>query len=179
MKLQNIEISSILSPEARYVTITSKFLPNLADEVPVFTSYSGEKVKLRELIILSERTGKKIITGYKYDLEVKEGDGGLTSLYDVDQVILTMKAKKYNEFMTTTLIFIGLKKGSPEKALILHDVPVLAKNKTDLIDQIKGHLRTFHGIEIDHIPAKFKVEHKHLVKAKLTDVDYAFSLFNL
>jgi len=93
MKLQNIEISSILSPEARYVTITSKFLPNLADEVPVFTSYNGEKVKLRELIILSERTGKKIITGYKYDLEVKEGDGGLTSLYDVDQVILTMKAK--------------------------------------------------------------------------------------
>lgn len=173
MKIQNVDVTSLITPETKYITVTSEFIPDFAEEFPVFTSYNGDGVVLRKLILLSK---KNIITGYKYDVEVKEGDGGLTSLYDMSEVIVTMKAKKYKDFMTASLTFVGFKKERIEKILILYDVPIVSNNKEDLLSQIKSFLKSFYGIEIDQLPAKFKVEHKHFVKAKITDVDYAYTL---
>ncbi|BCU71430.1 hypothetical protein [Stygiolobus caldivivus] len=179
MQLQNVDVSSIISPEVRYITLTSEFIPYLAEEVPVFTSYNQDKIKLRKLILLSEKLRKKIVTGYRYDVEVKEGDGGLTSLYDMDSIVLTINAKKHSQYITTSLIFTGIKSEKLEKVLILYDIPIVSTNREDLIMQITTYLKSYYGIEIDRIPTKFRIDHKHIIKAKLVDVDYAFTLFTV
>jgi hypothetical protein len=173
MNIQGVNISSILIPEVKYIVLTKRFVSSLAEEYPAFISYNEDKVKLRELILLK----KKLITGYKYDVNVKEGDGGLSSLYDDDEIVLNIRARKNGLMITSDLVFLGIKKKEMDKILIIHDLPVIARDRNGLIEGIREFLRSWNGIEIETIPTKFKLEYKHKVKAKIIDVDYADVLF--
>lgn len=169
MRIQGIDISSILKPEVKYVTLTKRFVPSLADSFPDFISYNENGVKIRELIVLDQKKNK-IYTGYKYTIKA-ELDGGLTSLTDDDEVVVYLRAHKYDRFLTTELHFLGLKRGNPDKILILYDVPVIGVNKEELISQLRDFLRLWDGIIVDDIPAKIKPEYKRQVKGKVIDVD--------
>ncbi|BFH74558.1 hypothetical protein SJAV_25020 [Sulfurisphaera javensis] len=175
MKLQGIDISSILKPEVKYVILTKKFVSSLADDYPVFISYNEDGIKLRELFLLN---GKKIYTGYKYTVSFKD-DGGLTSLIDEDEVVVSLRAKKLEKFLTTELRFLGFKKGKPDKILILHDVPVIGTNRKELVEGIKEFLRLWNGIDVEDLPAKIEPEYKKAVKGKVIDIDYADLAFTI
>lgn len=175
MKLQGIDISSIVKPEAKFVILTKRFIPSMADEYPTFISYNEEKIKLREMILLNN---KKIFTGYKYVISVKE-DGGLTSLNDEDEIIISLHAKKLEKFLTTELRLIGLKKEKVDKILILYDVPVIGSTRNEIVEDVKKFLKLWSGIEIEDLPAKIIPKYKKEVKGKIVDVDYADLLFTV
>ncbi|BAB66599.1 hypothetical protein [Sulfurisphaera tokodaii] len=175
MKLQGIDISSILKPEAKYVILTKKFVSSLAEDYPDFISYNEMGIKLRELIVVSK---KGMYTGYKYSITANK-DGGLTSLIDDDKVIIALRAKKLEKFLTAELRFLGFKKDNLDKILILHDVPVIGNNREELINDIKEYLKLWNGIEISDLPAIVKPEYKTPVKGKILDVDYADLAFTV
>ncbi|QIW24404.1 hypothetical protein EWF20_09740 [Sulfolobus sp. S-194] len=175
MKLQGIDISSVLKPEAKYVILTKKFISSLAEEYPDFISYNELGIKLRELIILNK---KGIYTGYKYSIKVNE-DGRLTSLVDDDKVIIALRAKKLEKFLTAELRFLGFRKDNLDKILILHDVPVIGSNREELINGIREYLKLWNGIEISDLPAIVKPEYKIPAKGKILDVDYADLAFTV
>jgi len=173
MKIQGINISSILKPEARYIVLSKKFVSSLADSFPSFTSYNESGIKIRELIVFNK---KRMYTGYKYTVNTKS-DGGLTSLTDEDEVLVSLRAKKYDNILTTELRFLGIKNDKPDKLLILYDVPVIGRNREELVNEIKEFLKLWDGIVVKDIPAKIKPEYKRQVKAKIVDIDYADLLF--
>ena len=175
MKLQGVDITSILKPEVKYVVVAERFVSSLADSFPSFTSYNENGIKIRELIIFDK---KKIYTGYKYEVNVKS-DGGLSSLTDEDEVLVSLRAKKLNNMLTTELRFLGIKNEKPNKLLILYDVPVIGGNREELVEGIKEFLRVWDGIVVEDIPARIKPEYKRQVKAKVIDVDYANLLFTV
>jgi len=175
MKLQGIDITSILKPEVKYVVVSDRFVSSLADSFPSFVSYNENGIKIRELIIFNR---KRIYTGYKYEVNSKS-DGGLTSLTDEDEVLVSLRAKKLNNILTTELRFLGIKKEKPDKLLILYDVPVIGRNREELVDGIKEFLKLWDGIVVEDIPARIKPEYKRQVKAKVVDIDYASLLFTV
>jgi hypothetical protein len=60
-----------------------------------------------------------------------------------------------------------------EKILILHDIPIIAKNKEELYNEIFNYLSNW-GINISSVPAEIRnVLNKVNTESKILDIDYA------
>lgn len=176
MKLFGYLIDSILTPETRFVVTTRRFIDTLGDEYPAFISLNRDDKIIRELVLIhqSRFNGRKVQEGYKYIVESKS-DGRLSSLSDCQRIILGIRAKKLQglNLITTQLRFFGIRGDKLHKILILHDVPILAKNRKDLLIQIRDFLGSW-NIKIANIPEVIWNinREKSLAKSKLIDVDY-------
>ncbi len=175
MKLFGHNVDSLLTPEANYIITRKIFVPFLAEEFPEIISVNSNFNIIRELIIIKDHIlqGNKIQIGYKYTVSSKS-DGKLSSLKDCKKIILGINAKliKNLNAFTTDLIFFGFKK-ELEKILILHDVPIIAKNKQELYNEIFNYLSNW-KIYISSIPAEIKtLPDNKPTKSKILDIDYA------
>lgn len=176
MKLFGYLIDSILTPETKFVATAYRFIDSIGESYPAFVSLNQDGEIIRELIIIQESrlNGRKIQEGYKYVVS-SNSDGKLSSLSDCDIIAIGIRAKKMENFnaISTQLRFFGFKSNSLNKILIVNDVPVLAKNKEDLIMQLNEFLAHW-NVHINNIPDiiyNVNIE-KSKVRAKLLDIDY-------
>ncbi|BDC19414.1 hypothetical protein [Acidianus sp. HS-5] len=175
MKLFGHNVDSILTPEANYIVTRKAFVPFLAEEFPEIISLNSNLNIIRELIVIKDHRlqGNKIQIGYKYTITSKS-DGRLSSLKDCKKIVLGINAKLIRNLnaLTSDIIFFGFKK-ELEKILILHDVPIMAKNKEELYNEISNYLLSW-GINATSIPAEIKIvpNNRHS-KSKILDMDYA------
>ncbi|ARM76055.1 hypothetical protein [Acidianus manzaensis] len=175
MKLFGYNIDSVLTPEVKYVISTKYFVDTLAETYPAIISLNSEGKVLRELIFIkqSHLKGRTIQEGYKYSIESK-GDGKLNSLSKCDKIILGIKAKKMAKLkaITVQLRFFGFKKGNLEKILIIHDVPIIAKDKKDLLLQVQEFLKEWNS-KIEDIPGiVIRDKEETSINSKIIDIDY-------
>ncbi|AWR97408.1 hypothetical protein DFR86_07500 [Acidianus sulfidivorans JP7] len=175
MKLFGYNIDSVLTPEAKYVVTSRYFLDTLAEAYPAVISLNLEGKILRELVFIkqSRLKGRTIQEGYKYEIE-SHSDGRLNSLSKCEKIILGIKAKKISNInaITTQLRFFGFKKGNLERLLIIHDVPIIAKDKKDLFFQIQKFLNEW-NVKVDNIPGLvLKKEESKVTNSKIIDLDY-------
>jgi len=176
MKLFGYNIDSLLTPEVMYIVTRRIFVPFLAEEFPEIISLDTNLNIIRELIIIKDHLlkGNKIQIGYKYTVNSKN-DGKLSSLNDCKRIVFGINAKllKSLNALSTDFIFFGFK-NELEKILILHDIPIIAKDKDELYKEITKYLASW-GINISSIPAEISnmPKNKINVKSKIIDIDYA------
>ncbi|NON63305.1 hypothetical protein, partial [Acidianus sp. RZ1] len=154
---------------------TTKFIPQFADSYPEFVSTNEYGTKLRELVFIRSPLLHKndFQVGYRFKVSTST-DGKWYSLRDCRDIVLGIKARKIAELkgITTDIILYGFK-NDLEKILIIHDVPIVVKNKRELIEELSRFLMQW-NIEVTTIPGKVKILGKLYTKenAKLLDVDY-------
>jgi len=175
MKLFGHNVDSLLTPEVNYIITKRVFVPFLAEEFPEIVSLNSNFNVIRELIVIKDHLlqGNKIQIGYKFTISSKT-DGRLSSLKECKKIILGINAKLIKKLgaLTTDLIFFGFKK-ELEKILILHDIPIIAKNKEELYNEIFNYLSNW-GINISSVPAEIRnVSNKVNTESKILDIDYA------
>jgi len=173
MRLFGVNVDSLITPETRFIITKKRFLSSFGDEYPSFVSLNEEKKIIRELIILSKPffKGHEIQLGYEYSL-TSNVDGKLNSLVGSNKIVLGIKAKKMSYGITTELRFLGIK-NKPSKLLIMHDVPIVASNRKELLANIKDFMAEWVSITINNIPCIINGFEKVKIKVNTIDVDYA------
>ncbi len=173
MRLFGFDVDSIITPETKFIITKKRFLSSFGDEYPSFISLNEDKKVIRELVILSKSffKGHEIQLGYEYSLE-SNTDGKLNSLIDSKKIILGIKAKRMPYGITTQLRFLGIK-DKPDKILIMHDVPIVASNRKELLASIKDFMNEWVSINVSNIPCIITGVKKEKIKVNTIDVDYA------
>ncbi|MEM3972092.1 MAG: hypothetical protein QXR34_09040 [Saccharolobus sp.] len=178
MKLFGINISSLISPETNYIVTDFEFVNSLADDFPAFASLDANHRVLRKLILIkTPKFNFNFYPNYKYTIKVKNADNTLASLKGSEKIIVGLRANKSlignKKGITTKLYFLGIKNDEPYRLLILNDIPIIATNKEDLMNQLKSFLKETYNIKISKIPTVIDgVRYREKVDAKIVDVDY-------
>ncbi|AAK41352.1 hypothetical protein SULI_10585 [Saccharolobus solfataricus] len=179
MKLNGIDISSIIAAETGYIITRYEFIDSFAEEFPAYVSYDLTNNALRKLIIFDPpKVGFNFYPNYKYKIKVKKSAETLYSLKGSDRVLIALKAYKKvigeMNVLMTKLYFLGLKNGKPYRMLILNDVPIIASDKRELIDKLIGYLKENYNITVSNIPIIVDgIEYRERNDVRILDVDYA------
>ncbi|MEW9492090.1 MAG: hypothetical protein TQ35_0007830 [Candidatus Aramenus sulfurataquae] len=173
MNLFGINVNSLITPEVKFIVSKMRFVSSLGEDFPALVSFDQNQQVVRELIVVKKPIlkGHQILPGYKHLVESRE-DGRLSSLADDKKVLMGIKARKSKFGITTSLVFIGLK-GELDKVLLVHDVPVVASNRKELIEGVKEFMKELTGIEIEDVPCTIRGVKGEKIKVEKVDVDYA------
>ncbi len=173
MKLFGINVDSLVVPEAKFIVSKMKFLSSMGEDYPALVSLDQDNHVIRELVVVKRPVlkGHQIQPNYRFEIESKE-DGRLSSLSDEQKVLVGIKARKGTLGITASLVFAGFK-DQLDKVLIVHDVPVVASNRRELIEGLKEFLKEWAGIEVEDIPCVIEGVKGERIKVKKLDVDYA------
>ncbi|QXJ32752.1 hypothetical protein [Saccharolobus shibatae] len=179
MKLNGIDISSIISTETSYIITRYEFMDSLAEEFPAYISYDLNNNVLRKLIIFDPpKIGFNFYPNYKYTVKIIESTDNLYSLKGSDKLLIALKAYKkvIGEMigLMTKLHFLGIKNERLYRMLILNDVPIIASNKKELMDKLIDYLKENYYVTVSNIPTIVDgIEYKERNDVKVLDVDYA------
>lgn len=182
MKLNGIDLSSIISPETSFIVTTYEFIESLADEFPAYLSLDVNNNVLRKLIIFDKpKLGFNFYPNYKYTVSVKKSSNTLYSLKGSDKILISIKAYKRIisglKGLATKLYFLGIKNDKLYRLLILNDIPIIASNKDDLMNQLKEFLSNIYNIKISKLPSIIDgISYKERNDAKILDMDYSAPL---
>ncbi|WP_338601972.1 hypothetical protein V6M85_01230 [Sulfolobus tengchongensis] len=182
MKLNGIDISSLITTQTNYIITKYEFIESLADEFPAYLSLDINNNILRELIIFSvPRFSFNFYPNYKYTIRIEKNNETLYSLKGSEKILIALKAFKKSfkdlNVLMARLYFLGLKDDKPYRMLIFNDIPVIASNRNDLINQLIEYLKEIYNITVTNLPTVIDgVEYKEKSSAKILDVDYAITL---
>jgi len=184
MKLNGIDISSIISSQTAYVATTYEFIEILAEDFPTYLSLDVNGRIIRKLIVLSRpKINFNFYPNYKYIIEKNNyhDNYSLQSLKDTEKILIYIKAMRKSmgneKVMQPIINFLGLKSDKPSKLLVMNDVPIVTTNrKEELISQTIEFIRQELGLDISELPSIINPSDYREIgkkgKVKIADVDY-------
>ncbi|QGA54245.1 hypothetical protein GFS03_06490 [Sulfolobus sp. E5-1-F] len=179
MKLNGIDISSIIVAETSYIITRYEFVDFLAEEYPAYVSYDLNNNVLRKLIIFDPpKIGFNFYPNYKYTVKVVKSADTLYSLKGSDKVLIAIKAYKKGigeiSGLMAKLYFLGSRNERLYRMLILNDVPIIASNKKELMNKLIDYLRENYNITVSDIPTIVDgIKYRERNDIKVLDVDYS------
>ncbi|AOL15556.1 hypothetical protein BFU36_01070 [Sulfolobus sp. A20] len=184
MKLNGIDISSIISSQTAYVATTYEFIEIFAEDFPTYISLDVNGRIIRKLIVLSRpRINFSFYPNYKYIIEKSNFNDNysLQSLKDAEKILIYIKATRKSmgneKVMQPIINFLGLKNDKPSKLLVVNDIPIVTTNrKEELISQTIEFIKQELGLDISTLPTIVNAsdyrEIRKRGKVKIVDVDY-------
>ncbi|QKQ99173.1 hypothetical protein GWK48_01090 [Metallosphaera tengchongensis] len=171
MKLFGVDVTSLISPQVKFLATYREFISTIGEERPRIVSLDERGRVVRELIVLRESKfpGRRIEPGYRLEVDPK-GDGKLGSLSTMKFITIMPRMRK-DSWIRPSLLFLG-RRLNPEIILVVNDIPVIGKTGSEVKRELLSFLEGW-GIRVRSLPATVKSKgEKEKVKAKIVDLDF-------